>query len=307
MNFAGIFPGQGSQKIGMGKDFFDNSKLAREMFERASDRLGFDFEKLLFEENDKLELTQFTQPAILLVSAIAYKLFASIAEVNPKYLLGHSLGEFSALAATGALDYLDGLELVYSRGKLMNKACEGKNVGMMALLGLSDEKTQELVLDAQNSGKKIWAANYNCDGQIVVAGNRDNLSSMEATFKENGAKRAILLNMSVASHCPLLQTAQPELNKYLKSFIRDNFKAPVVSNVTAKEYNTKAEAINLLTEQLVKPVLYKQSIKNVENHVEKFIEFGGSVLKGINKKVTKIKTISIVDMGSLESVISEIK
>ncbi len=307
MDFAGIFPGQGSQKIGMGKDFFDNSKLAREMFERASDRLDIDFENLLFEENDKLEQTEFTQPAILLVSVIAYKLFSSQMQHSAKYLLGHSLGEFSALVGAKALDYLDALELVHNRGKLMSLACDGKNAGMMALLGLSDEKTQDIVLRAKESGKKIWSANYNCDGQIVIAGDKNDLSSLEETFKNGGAKRAILLNMSVASHCPLLKSAQPELNKYLANFIKDSFEVPVISNVTAKEYKTKDDAIKLLTNQLVKPVLYKQSICEIEDEVERFIEFGGSVLKGLNRKITKTKTISIVDMSSLESASLEIK
>jgi [acyl-carrier-protein] S-malonyltransferase len=307
MDYIGIFPGQGSQKIGMGKDFYDSSKLAREMFEKASERLNLDFQTLLFEQNDKLELTQFTQPAILLVSVIAYKLFKSQIQNNPKYLLGHSLGEFSAQCATNSLDYLDALELVYNRGLLMSDACEGKEAGMMALLGLSDEKTESLVKEAQNNKKKIWVANYNCDGQIVLAGDKSDLASMESYFKENGAKRAILLNMSVASHCPILKEAQPKLNGYLKDFIKDNFEIPVISNVLAKEYNTKDQAIDLLTNQLVKPVLYKQSISSIDGKCGVFIEFGGSVLKGINRKITKVPTKSITDMSSLESVVSEFK
>ena len=305
MDFIGLFSGQGSQKAGMGKDFFDNSKLAREMFAKASDRLDLDFEQLLFEENDKLALTQFTQPAILLVGAIAYSLFRYQVSQKPKFLLGHSLGEFTALYASGSLNYLDALELVYNRGLLMSNACEDKEAGMMVLLGLSDEKTQDLVEEAQNSGKKIWAANYNCDGQIVLAGYKKDLASMENYFKENGAKRAMLLNMSVASHCPILNAAQDKLKKYLNDFVKDSFEAPIVSNVLAKEYNTKKDAVKLLTEQLIKPVLYKQSIKNIEGNCEVFIEFGGSVLKGINRKITKVPTKTITDMSSLESVISE--
>ncbi|MDX1809483.1 MAG: ACP S-malonyltransferase [Sulfurospirillaceae bacterium] len=307
ISFAGIFPGQGSQKVGMGKDFYDNSKIAREMIEKSSDRLDIDFTKLLFSENDDLEKTQFAQPAILLVSVIAYKLFTSQVNKLPQYFLGHSLGEFSALCCSEGLNYLDAVELVYKRGLYMSEACEGKNAGMLALLGLSDEKAESAVLDAQGKGKQIWIANYNNDGQIVVAGNKTDLSDMERSFKDLGAKRAILLNMSVASHCPILQSAQPKLKIYLQKFIKDNFSAPIVSNVTTKAYDTKDEAIDLLEKQLVNPVRYKQSIKEIEDNVDCFIEFGGNVLKGINKKITSKETYSIVDMASLEKTILEIK
>ncbi len=305
MKFSAIFPGQGSQKIGMGKDFFDNSKIAKEMILRASERLDIDFEDLLFNQNDKLELTQFAQPAILLVSVIAYRLFIQEANEKPQFFLGHSLGEFSALCSSGALGYLDAVELVYNRGKFMAEACDGKNAGMMVLLGLSDEKAQEIVQNAQKSNRQVWAANYNCDGQIVVAGRKSDLSEMESLFKEAGAKRAMLLNMSVASHCPLLESAQVQLGDYLQKFISDDFQAPIISNVTAKPYKTKEEAVKLLNAQLVGPVLYKQSIKNIDSATDRYIEFGGGVLKGINKKITKKETISIVDMSSLQKAIDE--
>ncbi len=305
--FISVFPGQGSQKAGMGKDFFDNSKIAREMIERASERLDLDFENLLFVENEDLEKTQFTQPAILLVSSIAYRLFMEEAGKKSEILLGHSLGEFSALVGVGALDYLDGVELVYNRGLFMSKACEGKNAGMMALLGIRDEIAEEIAQKARDEGKKVWAANYNNDAQLVIAGDRDDLASLESVFKENGAKRAILLNMSVASHCPLLEDASKNLTPYLEKYLKDDFKGDIISNVTAKAYNTKKDAVSLLQKQLIMPVLYKQSVKAVEDKTERFIEFGGAVLKGINKKITKKETYSIVDMDSLEKALSEVK
>ena len=307
MKYIAIFPGQGSQKIGMGRDFFDNSQTAKDMIEKASKRLNIDFEELLFTKNEKLELTQFAQPAILLVSVIAYKLFAKEVGLKPEVFLGHSLGEFSAISSSGALDYLDAVELVYNRGKFMAQACEGKDAGMMVLLGLSDEKTKEIVKAAQKNSKQIWAANFNCDGQIVIAGDKKDLASMEKEFKDAGAKRAMLLNMSVASHCPILKSAQGELGVYLQNFIKDDFDAPIVSNVTARYYETKKDAIELLNAQLVSPVLYKQSIRYIEDKTDKFIEFGGSVLKGINKKITQKETMSITDMDSLQKAISEFK
>lgn len=301
-----IFPGQGSQSVGMGKDFYDNDALAKEMIDRASERLDLDFTQLLFESNDKLEQTQFTQPAILLVSMVAHALFTKKVSQNPVMALGHSLGEFSALSAVGALDYLDAVELVYKRGLFMNEACENINAGMMALIGLSDEKVEELTLVQRQAGKKVWAANYNSDGQIVVAGDKDDLASLESVFKVAGAKRALLLNMSVASHCPLLQSAQAPLGEYLEKYLKESFIAPVISNVTAQSYSSKEMALELLKEQLIMPVRYKQSILHVENETDRFIEFGGKVLQGLNKRTSSKPTLSITDMNSLEQVLSKI-
>lgn len=299
-----IFPGQGSQKIGMGKDFYDNSTVAKEMLEKASQRVGFDFATLLFEENDRLDQTEFSQPAILLVSLIAHRLFIEQCKAVPKAVLGHSLGEFSALSAAGAMDYLDAVELVHQRGLLMKEACEGINAGMMALLGLDDGTVENLIEKERELGKKVWAANYNGDGQIVIAGNKDDLASLEPLFKEAGAKKAVLLPMSVASHCPLLSQAQPKLEAYLEQWLKESFAMPVISNVTASAYQSKAEAKTLLSAQLVSPVKYKQSILHVENDVDFFIEFGGSVLKGLNKRISQKPTHSITDMKSLEEVLA---
>ncbi len=303
---ASIFPGQGSQSFGMGKDFYDASDVAREMIEAASDRVGFDFKALMFEENENLEKTEFTQPAILLVSSIAHRLFENEMNIKPIFALGHSLGEFSALTSVRALDYLDGVALVHQRGQLMAEACKGVDVGMMAILGLSDEDVEAFTAKERENGKKIWAANYNSDGQIVVAGAKPDLIATVDAFKEAGAKRAIVLNMSIASHCPLLEAAVAPLKVSLEKYLRDEFIAPVVSNVTAQKYSTKKEAIELLAQQLTMPVKYKQSIKAFENEIDLHIEFGGSVLKGLNRRGVKNPTISITDMQSLESAFSEL-
>lgn len=301
-----IFPGQGSQSVGMGKDFYENDMLAKEMIEKSSERLGLDFTKLLFEENELLEQTEYTQPAILLVSSIAYALFAKHSKELPACALGHSLGEFSALCAVGGIDYLDAVELVHKRGLLMKEACEKINAGMMALIGLSDESVEEITQKQRENGKKVWAANYNSDGQIVVAGDKEDLIDLEGVFKDAGAKRALVLNMSVASHCPLLESAKMPLQEYLQSFLKENFQAPIISNVTAASYKSKEEAIELLTNQLVMPVKYKQSIVNIEENVDRFIEFGGTVLKGLNKRTTSKPTLCVTDMKSLEQVLSEL-
>lgn len=300
---AFIFPGQGSQTNGMGKDFFENSDIAKEMITNASNRLGFDFEDLLFNESENLGKTEFTQPAILLVSCIALAVFKEKSQITPEFVMGHSLGEFSALVASGAIDYLDALELVHKRGAFMNEACAGAGAGMMALVGLDDSTVETMCATQREAGKKVWAANYNMDGQIVVAGIKADLESLVDTFKEAGAKRAIVLDMSVASHCELLTTAVEKLQPFLEEFITVDFTTSVISNVTANPYNTKSDAIELLSSQLISPVKYKHSITAHATDLDMLIEFGnGAVLKGMNRKIVKsVPTQNVSDMKTLEA------
>jgi len=306
---AMIFSGQGSQAVGMGQGFYEASDVAKEMFEKAGERIGVDFKELIFEENEKLGQTAYTQPAILLVQMVAYKLFKDACpDVKAELFLGHSLGEFSALCASGAIDYVDAVELVHKRGSLMQSACDSIEAGMMAIVGLDDESVEKICADAQEAGKKVWPANYNQDGQLVVAGMKADLASLEQTFKDAGAKRALLLNMSVASHCDILAPAQEPLAEIMNSMIKDEFEAPVVSNVTTEPYKTKDEAVSLLKDQLVKPVRYKQSILAVAGDLDMAIEFGnGVVLKGLNRRIAKdLKTLNVSDMASLEKVVEEV-
>ncbi len=306
---AMIFAGQGSQAVGMGKDFYENSEIAREMFDKAGERIGVDFKELIFEENEKLGQTAYTQPAILLIQMIAYRLFKdTCSDIDATLFLGHSLGEFSALCASGAIDYVDAVELVHNRGKFMQGACDSIEAGMMVLVGLDDESVEKVCLEAQEAGKKVWPANYNQDGQLVVAGMKSDLISLEQIFKDAGAKRALLLDMSVASHCAILAPAQEPLAELMSSMIKDEFSAPIISNVTTQPYSTKDEAISLLKDQLVKPVKYKQSILAIAGDVDMAIEFGnGITLKGLNRRIAKdLKTLNISDMASLDKVTQEV-
>ena len=300
--FAFIFAGQGSQSVGMGKDFYENFSSAKLLLNDVCNDTGIDFEELLFTQNDKLDKTEFTQPAIVLNSLMSYLAFSNFIKAKPEFSLGHSLGEFTALAVSGAFSFVEAIRLVNLRGKFMQEACIGKDAGMMVVLGLSDEVVEWICKEAQDEGLQIYAANYNCDGQIVVAGVRADLAKYEAKFKEAGAKRAMLLNMSVASHCPILEPASVKLANELEGVLAANF-APVVSNVNAKIYTDKNEALVLLKEQLTHPVRYKQSIRNYENEVDCFIELGAATLKGINKKITEKPTYSVTDMASLEEVV----
>ena len=304
---AFIFPGQGSQAKGMGQDFFNNSKVAKKMLIDASTQTGIDFSELLFQENFLLNQTAYTQPAILLVGAMAHKLFTDATGIKPVLTMGHSLGEFTALVATGALDAVDAVMLVNLRGELMAEACSKQEVGMLVSLGLSDEDVEAVCEAQRNEGKQVWAVNYNADGQIVIAGIKSDLEVLVSVLKDRGAKRAMLLDMSVASHCPLLESASTPLEAKLKEVLKNEFIAPVISNVTAKAYNTKVEALDLLPQQLVKPVLYKHSIANIDDDVDCYIEFGhGNVLKGLNRKATKKPHFNISDMASLDATIASI-
>ncbi len=308
LKYAFLFPGQGSQGVGMGEDFFNNSDKAKEMFAEAKKATGIDFEELLFTENDKLGETAYTQPAIMLVGAIAHKLFTDECGVVPDVMMGHSLGEFTALVGSGALSLADGIKLVNMRGQYMADACAKQPVGMLVSLGLDDESVEGICAQQRDNGKQVWPVNYNSDGQIVIAGIKSDLEELVSVLKESGAKRAMLLDMSVASHCPLLQEASDRLSPLLEELIVDSFVAPVISNVTGHAYSTKQEALKLLPQQLVKPVLYKQSIASIDADVDVYIEFGhGNVLKGLNRKATKKPHFNVSNMESLRATIEAIK
>ena len=308
MKYAFIFPGQGSQALGMGKDFYDESPLAKELIDNASDTLKIDMKNLLFNQSDDLNLTQFTQPAILLVSYIAHRLFSQSCDIKPTFALGHSLGEITANLIAGSLSFENALRLVYERGKLMQSVCEGKDAGMSVVLGLSDEALQKFCSEREeNASGKIWCANFNSDGQCVLAGYKVDLMIAEGELKNLGAKRVLLLPMSVASHCPLLEPMSADFHALAEQYLEDNFACEIIANATLESYSTKANAVNLLTKQLTLPVLYKQSIKKIESQVDCFIEFGyGAVLKGLNKRLSTKPTHSIGTMQNLNAVLEEI-
>lgn len=305
---AFIFPGQGSQSLGMGKSFIESKSLAKELLEQASESISVDLRAVMFEDEELLGQTAYTQPAILSVSLIAHRLFEKECDLSPSLVLGHSLGEFSALSVAGALEFNNAVKLVHTRGKLMQQACEGVDAGMMAIVGLRDKEVEAVCFKAQGEGKKIWPANYNQNGQVVVAGIKSDLEAYAEFFKAAGAKRALLLNMSVASHCPLLESACQPFGEALSEVLGADFKTPVISNVTATAYSSKDEAQELLVKQLVSPVKYKQSIEAVAGDLDAVIEFGnGNVLKGLNKRIAKdLITYNVSDMKSLEQTLESL-
>ncbi len=305
---AFLFPGQGSQSVGMCGDFFNNSALAREFLSKANNTLGFDIGEIMASNLDgKLEDTKYTQPAILLVSAIATELFKQRSDIVPMFGLGHSLGEFSALVANGAISLENALYTVHKRGEWMQSDCEGGGAGMSVVLNVTDEKAEEVCSEARKQGKKVWCANYNSDGQIVLAGLKADLSTLEEPLKAAGAKRVMLLNMSVASHCDLLANASQKLATLLEDKLSESFAFPIVSNASGELYSDKTNAIELLKRQLIEPVLYKQSIKKFESQVDAFVEFGnGSVLSGLNKRLTDRPTYNVSDMASLEKTLESL-
>jgi len=279
---AYVFPGQGAQFVGMGKDLYDNHALAKEMFEKANEILGFRITDLMFAGTDEdLRQTRVTQPAIFLHSVI---LAATLPDFKPDMVAGHSLGEFSALVANKALSFEDGLRLVYARAMAMQKACESEPSTMAAILGLDDAKTEEVLAGIDEI---VVPANYNSPGQLVISGSIKGIEIACEALKAAGAKRALPLKVGGAFHSPLMEPARVELAAAIEATTISVPLCPVYQNVDAKPYSNPSEIKANLVAQLTSPVRWTQIVQNmVADGATTFVELGpGSVLQGLVKKI----------------------
>lgn len=290
MKKAYVFPGQGAQFVGMGKELYETSPLAKEMFEKANEVLGFRITDLMFGGTDEdLRQTKVTQPAIFLHSVILAKTMGG--EFSPSMTAGHSLGEFSALVATGALSFEDGLKLVYKRALAMQKACEKNPSTMAAILALSDDKVEEICAGIDEI---VVPANYNCPGQIVISGSLKGIEIACEKMKEAGAKRALPLKVGGAFHSPLMDPAKIELSEAIAATSFSRPCCPVYQNVsTIGETDPEVIKANLVA-QLTAPVKWTQSIQNmIADGASEFMELGpGNVLQGLVSKIDKNVTVS---------------
>jgi len=282
---AYVFPGQGAQFVGMGKDLYDQSPLAKEYFEKANDILGYRITDIMFEGTpEDLKQTKVTQPAVFLHSVISALVLGEA--FKPEMTAGHSLGEFSALVAAGALSFEDGLKLVYARAMAMQKACEIEPSTMAAVLGLSDEVVEEGC--ASITDAVVVPANYNCPGQLVISGSIEGIDKACEILKEKGAKRALKLPVGGAFHSPLMQPASEELQAAINATTFSTPICPVYQNVNAKPQTDPTVIKQNLISQLTAPVRWTQTVQNmVADGAVEFFELGpGDVLKGLIKKIS---------------------
>lgn len=288
MKHAYIFPGQGSQFPGMGKNLYDNSAFAKKLFEQANDILGFRISDIMFAGSEEdLRQTKVTQPAIFLHSVIAFK---GIENIRPEMVAGHSLGEFSALVACGVLSFEDGLQLVAARAGAMQHACEKEPSSMAAILGLEDEKVEEICVQVTSeTGETVVPANYNCPGQLVISGGVRAVEAACQKMKTAGAKRALILPVHGAFHSPYMTPAADELNAAIEKTTFYNPTCPVYQNVAAKAVVAKDEIKKNLIDQLTGAVRWTQSVRAmIVDGASHFTEIGpGKVLQGLVQKIDK--------------------
>jgi len=283
---AFVFPGQGAQFVGMGKDLYESSALAKELFEKANSILGYRITDIMFDGTDEeLKQTKVTQPAVFLHSVISALCMGEA--FKPEMVAGHSLGEFSALVASGALNFEDGLKLVYARAMAMQKACEAKPSTMAAIIALSDEKVEEICEQVNAEGEVCVPANYNCPGQLVISGTIEGINKACELMKAAGAKRALPLKVGGAFHSPLMQPAKEELEEAIQ---KTNFSTPkcaIYQNVDAKPHTDPEEIRKNLVAQLTAPVRFSQSAKNmIADGATDFTECGPGVV--LQKLISKI-------------------
>jgi [acyl-carrier-protein] S-malonyltransferase len=286
MKKAYVFPGQGSQFPGMGKDLYESSSLAKQLFEQANDILGFRISDTMFGgTEEELKQTKITQPAIFLHSVILFK----TKEAHPDMVAGHSLGEFSALVANKALSFEDALRLVSKRALAMQKACEMNPSTMAAILNLDDKVVEDICKEISNSGHVVVAANYNCPGQLVISGSIEGVNIACEKLKAAGAKRALVLPVGGAFHSPLMEPARVELEAAINSTNFSQPSCPVYQNVTANAVSDPSAIKKNLIAQLTAPVKWTQSVQQMTaDGATQYIECGpGKVLQGLVKKISQ--------------------
>lgn len=282
---AFVFPGQGAQFVGMGKDLYENNEVAREMFEKANEILGFRITDIMFDgTEEELRQTKVTQPAIFLHSVILAKCLGD--EFKPDMVAGHSLGEFSALVAAGALSFEEGLKLVSKRAMAMQKACELQPSTMAAVLALPDETVEKICAEIDDV---VAPANYNCNGQLVISGTIEGIDKACEKLLEAGAKRALKLKVGGAFHSPLMMPAQEELAEAIEEARFSTPICPVYQNVDGKPHTDPKEIKENLVKQLTAPVRWTQDVEAmIADGADEFIELGpGSVLQGLVKKINR--------------------
>ena len=283
---AFVFPGQGAQFSGMGKDLYENSAIAQELFEKANDILGFRITDIMFEGTDEeLRQTKVTQPAVFLHSVITALCMGD--DFCPDMVAGHSLGEFSAMVASGALTFEDGLRLVYARAMAMQKACEMQPSTMAAIIGLDDETIENICTEVTEGGHLVVAANYNCPGQVVISGSIEGVKLACEKLTAAGAKMTVPLSVGGAFHSPLMEPAREELAAAIEATEFHTPKCPVYQNVDALPHTAPEEIKANLIAQLTSSVRWTQSVRNMRaDGAESFTEFGpGKVLTGLIRKI----------------------
>ncbi|MCD5322649.1 MULTISPECIES: ACP S-malonyltransferase [Pontibacillus] len=301
---AFVFPGQGSQEVGMGKAFYDQYESVREQFYQADKRLGVPLSQYMLEGPDEtLTKTENAQPALLLLSTAIVKLLEDKG-VQAELVAGHSLGEYSAHVAAGTMSQEEALTLVQKRGQLMEQAVPAGQGSMAAVLGLDVEAIERVTTEIRDQGEVVEVANYNCPGQIVISGSKEGVDKACERLKEEGAKRALPLNVSGPFHSRLMKPASEQFSKELGHASLQDATIPVVANVTAQPVQDQEKIFNLLVEQLYSPVRFEETIQYMmDQEIDAFVEVGnGKVLSGLIRKVNRrMKTFNIQDPESLEA------